>query len=140
VTSAEGQGARFTVNVPRMHARELQKLPRFVLYLGNEKGAGARAVQVLRKKGFELVRDEGPEALRNLVHQPLEAVVVGPQVTGAAARLLWEAVRAAPTVRPLPVLWLGGRPAWVEEQGLALPALSRALGRALEPRLWAIEP
>jgi signal transduction histidine kinase len=140
VTSAEGQGARFTVNLPRMQARALHKLPRFVLYLGNEEGPGARAVQVLRKKGFELVRDEGPEALRNLVHQPLEAVVVGPQVPGAAARLLWEAVRAASTVRPLPVLWLGGRPAWAEAKGTAPPALSRALGRALEPPLRPIEP
>lgn len=135
VSSVEGQGARFTVNLPRLRGREIRKLPRYLLLLGEPAGPSGRAVEALRRQGFELVREQGPEALRNLVHQPLEAVVMGKEAPPAAARLLWDAVHASPTACPLPVVWLGLKPGWANEpEGpRALPAMSRALGRALAP-------
>jgi len=133
VASVEGQGARFTVALPRLRGRELQKLPRYVLLLDGERAPSARSVEALRSRGFELVREQGPEALRNLVQQPLEAVVLGTRAPPSAARLLWDAVQAVPAARPLPVLWLGTPPAWAGAPTAqrALPPVSRELGRAL---------
>jgi hypothetical protein len=127
VSSDEGEGAAFTVTLPRMRGPELRRMPRWLLYLDDV--AQPNAVASLRDAGFQLVRERGAEALRNLVMQPLEAVVVGPGTAPSAAKMLCEAVRTAPLARPLPWVWLGERPEWAEPA--QAPKVSRALEQAL---------
>ncbi len=116
VASTEGEGATFTVALPRMEAGEVRRLPRRVLLLDEDKAQEAVAERALRAEGFEVLTPRGDvEALRRAAHLPVDLVLLSASAPTTSLGSLLEAFAELPRARPVPIMLAGAeRPAWAQ--------------------------
>ncbi|CAM3323322.1 histidine kinase [Corallococcus sp. ZKHCc1 1396] len=115
--SREGEGSTFTLDLPRMAAHEVRKLPRRVLVLDEDRGQEASAERTLRAEGFEVFTvQSGAEALRKATHLPVDLIVLSTSATQSQVGSFLETFATLPRARPVPILLAGDtRPWWAQE-------------------------
>jgi CheY-like chemotaxis protein len=117
LSSSEGHGSTFTMSLPRMASHEVQRLPRRVLLLDEDRAQESVAEQVLLAEGFEvLTARNGAEALRRATHLPVDLIVLSTSATHGQAGVFLETFATLPRARPVPILLAGDeRPWWAQE-------------------------
>ncbi|RKG74969.1 ATP-binding protein [Corallococcus terminator] len=115
--SREGEGSTFTLDLPRMAAHEVRRLPRRVLVLDEDRGQEASAERTLRAEGFEVFTvQNGAEALRKATHLPVDLIVLSTSATQSQVGSFLETFATLPRARPVPILLAGdSRPWWAQE-------------------------
>ncbi|RKH19661.1 histidine kinase [Corallococcus sp. CA047B] len=115
--SREGEGSTFTLDLPRMAAHEVRRLPRRVLVLDEDRGQEASAERTLRAEGFEVFTvQNGAEALRKATHLPVDLIVLSTSATQPQMGSFLETFATLPRARPVPILLAGdSRPWWAHE-------------------------
>ncbi|MCY1039776.1 ATP-binding protein [Corallococcus sp. bb12-1] len=117
LSSREGDGSTFTLDLPRMAAHEVRRLPRRVLVLDEDQGQEASAERTLRAEGFEVFTvQNGAEALRKATHLPVDLIVLSTSATQSQVGSFLETFATLPRARPVPILLAGdSRPWWAQE-------------------------
>ncbi|WP_338263596.1 ATP-binding protein [Corallococcus caeni] len=121
--SREGEGSTFSLDLPRMPAHEVRRLPRRVLVLDEDVHQEATAERTLRAEGFEVFTvQSGAEALRKATHLPVDLIVLSTSATQSAVGTFLETFATLPRARPVPILLAGDeRPWWAQENTALCP-------------------
>ncbi len=117
LSSAEGEGSTFTVNLPCMSAREVRLLPPRVLLLDEDRQHEAEAERVLRAEGFEVLTvRNGKDALKDAAHLPVDLILLSASASQQEVGLFLETFATLPRARPVPILLAGAHlPPWAWE-------------------------
>jgi two-component system, sensor histidine kinase len=108
VHSEEGQGAVFTVTLPKLAAGEVAKLPRRVLIVDGDPQQQAQARAALVADGFEVVVVSEPlQALKKLGQLFIDLVLVDAGIQENPGQMLRTALSSVPAIRAVPLL-VGG--------------------------------
>ncbi|ATB28521.1 ATP-binding response regulator [Melittangium boletus] len=116
MTSEEGAGSTFTLNLPPMPVSEVRRMPRRVLLLDEDPSQEAVAARVLCAEGFEvLTAHDGVEALRRASSQPVDLVLLSSGAPPTHLGIFLAAFAELPRARPIPIVLAGAsRPAWAQ--------------------------